>query len=151
MSTLNLPLCGRLVDEHRVGPPHDLDRVGRRAPLAWGGERQAPDTPLPCCRNRRAGLPNGKKLLFGSPEEGGLKEVSLASKLPKAAADQFENALGTLGDLIGVLEKHIGALRSRPSKLEVEFGASLSGDCNLWIVSGQGKAEFLSFLRIAPN
>jgi hypothetical protein len=80
--------------------------------------------------------------LFGSPDEGGLQEVSLAAKLPKAAADQFENALGTLGDLIGVLEKHIGALPSRPSKVEVEFGASLSGDCNLWIVSGEGKSEF---------
>src|ERR1700730_9773802 len=32
---------GRLVDEHRVGPPDDLDRVGRGACLARGGERQA--------------------------------------------------------------------------------------------------------------
>lgn len=87
-------------------------------------------------------LPNGNILFFGSPEEGGLQEVSLAKKLPKAAADQFEKALGTLGDLIGVLEKHIGALPSRPSKVECEFGASLSSDCNLWIVSGEGKAEF---------
>jgi hypothetical protein len=32
---------GRLVDEHRVGPPHDLDRVGRGGRLVRGGERQA--------------------------------------------------------------------------------------------------------------
>jgi hypothetical protein len=29
------------MDEHRVGPPDDLDRVGRGARLVWGGERQA--------------------------------------------------------------------------------------------------------------
>jgi Trypsin-co-occurring domain 1 len=87
-------------------------------------------------------LPNGNILFFGSSGEGGLEEVSLAEKLPKAAAAQFEKALGTLGDLIDVLERHIGALPNRPSKVECEFGASLSSDCNLWIVSGEGKAEF---------
>jgi hypothetical protein len=30
----------------------------------------------------------------------------------------------------------------RPDKVEMEFGASLSGDCDLWIVSGEGKADF---------
>ena len=30
----------------------------------------------------------------------------------------------------------------RPDKFEMEFGASLSGDCDLWIVSAEGKAEF---------
>ena len=24
----------------------------------------------------------------------------------------------------------------------MEFGASLTGDCNLWVVAGEGKAEF---------
>jgi hypothetical protein len=28
----------RLVDDHRVGPPHDLDRVGRGARALVGGE-----------------------------------------------------------------------------------------------------------------
>jgi hypothetical protein len=87
-------------------------------------------------------LPTGKKLIFGSPSAAGLQEVSLSSALPKATAGQFENALSTLGDLVDLLEKQVGSLPSRPSKVEMEFGASLSGDCNLWIVSGEGKAEF---------
>lgn len=87
-------------------------------------------------------LPSGKKILFGSPAEGGLREVSLSGKIKEAAAGQFEQALATLGELIGALEKQVDALAKRPSKVEIEFGASLSGDCDLWIVSGEGKAEF---------
>jgi len=33
-------------------------------------------------------------------------------------------------------------MANRPDKVEMEFGASLSGDCDLWIVSGEGKADF---------
>jgi hypothetical protein len=86
-------------------------------------------------------LPSGKKLLFGAPE-GGLHEVSLSGKLAEKASGQFENALGTLGELVDVLEKTVGGLVHRPGKVEMEFGASLSGDCDLWIVSGHGEAEF---------
>ena len=87
-------------------------------------------------------LPNGKRLLFGTPPDGGLQEVSFVNTLSKATAGQFESALGTLGELIGVLEKHVGALANRPAKMEMEFGASLSGECDLWVVSGKGEAEF---------
>jgi hypothetical protein len=41
-----------------------------------------------------------------------------------------------------VLEKTVGGLVHRPSKVEMEFGATLSADCDLWIVSGKGEAEF---------
>ena len=92
-------------------------------------------------KTMRVQLPNGKTVLFGSPEEG-LREVSLAGKLQTAAAGQFEAALGTLGDLVSLLEAKVGAMPSRPSKVEIEFGASLSGDCDLWVVSGHGEAEF---------
>ena len=87
-------------------------------------------------------LPSGKKLLFGQPEEGGLQEVSMKDKLTKAASGQFEAALGTLGELVAVLEKSVGSLATRPSAVEIEFGASLTGECDLWVVSGEGKAEF---------
>lgn len=87
-------------------------------------------------------LPSGKKLLFGGPEKGGLHEVSLKDKLATKASGQFETALGTLGELVGVLEKTVGELVHRPSKVEMEFGATLSADCDLWIVSGKGEAEF---------
>jgi hypothetical protein len=76
-------------------------------------------------------LPSGKKLLFGGPEKGGLHEVSLKDRLATKASGQFEKALGTLGELVGVLEKTVGGLVHRPSKVEMEFGATLSADCDL--------------------
>jgi hypothetical protein len=87
-------------------------------------------------------LPSGKKVLFGASEGGGLREVSLKDKLPEMASGMFEKALSTLGELVGVLEKSVGALDKRPTKVEMEFGATLSGDCDLWVVSGEGEAEF---------
>ena len=87
-------------------------------------------------------LPSGRKLLFGQPSGGGLQEVSMKDKLSEAASGQFEAALGTLGELVGVLEKAVGSLARRPSTVEIEFGASLTGECDLWVVSGEGKAEF---------
>lgn len=87
-------------------------------------------------------LPNGKTLLFGGNDQAGLREVSKVSKFPKVAASEFEDALGTLGDLVALLQKQVGALVSRPSKVEMEFSASLSGTCDLWVVSGEGKGEF---------
>jgi len=30
----------------------------------------------------------------------------------------------------------------RPEKVEMEFSASLTAECDLWIVSGEGEAEF---------
>ncbi len=87
-------------------------------------------------------LPSGKKLLFGAPERGGLHEVSLKDKLVEKASGDFEKALTTLGELVGVLEKTVGALVRRPTKVEMEFGATLSADCDLWVVSGKGEAEF---------
>ncbi len=87
-------------------------------------------------------LPSGKKLLFGAAERGGLHEVSAKDKLIETSSGTFEKALSTLGELVAVLEKSVGALEKRPSKVEMEFGATLSGDCDLWIVSGKGEAEF---------
>jgi hypothetical protein len=51
-------------------------------------------------------------------------------------------ALGTLGGLVEVLEKSVGQIKSRPDRVEIEFRASLSGECDLWIVAGDGEAEF---------
>jgi hypothetical protein len=98
-------------------------------------------------------LPSGKKIFFGA-DGGGLQKVSALPNISNVAADRFEEAMGTLGELVGVLEKQVGALASRPSKVEIEFSASLSGDCNLWIVSGKGEAEFkvtLSWDATKPN
>jgi Trypsin-co-occurring domain 1 len=87
-------------------------------------------------------LPSGNKVLFGAPPKGGLHEVSAKDKLIETSGSTFEKALGSLGELVAVLEKSVGALEKRPSKIEMEFGATLSGECDLWIVSGHGEAEF---------
>lgn len=87
-------------------------------------------------------LPNGKKILFGGRNDGGLQEVGVAGSIVQASTKQFEGALSSLRDLVELLDKNIENLAKRPSKIELEFGASLSGTCDLWVVSGEGKAEF---------
>lgn len=49
---------------------------------------------------------------------------------------------GALGELVSVLEAKVGRMPHGPDKVEMEFRASLSGECDLWIVSGTGEAEF---------
>lgn len=40
------------------------------------------------------------------------------------------------------MEETVGALPNRADGIKMEFGASLTGECDLWIVSGDTKAEF---------
>jgi Trypsin-co-occurring domain 1 len=88
-------------------------------------------------------LPAGHKVLFGGlGPEIGLAEVSVAEDVARASGDKFKAALGSLADLVAILEQSVGHMAHRPDKVEMEFGATLSGDCNLWIVSGKGEAEF---------
>jgi Trypsin-co-occurring domain 1 len=86
-------------------------------------------------------LPEGKKLYFGDAQAK-LAEVSAKGKIATMTADTFKSALGSLGDLVKMLEESVGTLPKRPDKVELEFGASLKGDCDLWIVSGEGEADF---------
>ena len=92
-------------------------------------------------------LPDGNTLLFGSPKSGGLREISRLDDLPSATADKFAKAMRSLGGLVQVLEEQVASLAKRPSCVEIEFGASLSGECDLWIVSGKGEAEFKVTLK----
>ncbi len=88
-------------------------------------------------------LPDGRKVLFGGRGSAkGLSEIGVADKVAKATADQFKAGLGTLAELIATLEQSIGRMARRPDKVEVELRASLSGECDLWVVSGEGEAEF---------
>jgi Trypsin-co-occurring domain 1 len=88
-------------------------------------------------------LPAGQKVLFGGRgPETGLAEVGVAEDIARAAGDKFNNALGSLSTLIATLEEHVGRMAHRSDKVEMEFRASLSGECDLWIVSGEGEAEF---------
>jgi NTP-dependent ternary system trypsin peptidase co-occuring protein len=88
-------------------------------------------------------LPGGNKVLFGGGGTAiGLSEAGLAEDITKATGDKFKAALGSLADLVAALEQSVGHMAHRPDKVEMEFGASLSGECDLWIVSGEGEAEF---------
>ena len=88
-------------------------------------------------------LPDGKQLIFGGRgPTSGLSEVGIGEEITKAASSAFKGALGTLAGLVGMLEDSVGRMEHRPDKIEMEFRASLSGECDLWIVSGDGEAEF---------
>jgi hypothetical protein len=87
-------------------------------------------------------LPEGRKLYFGDDPETRLAKVSAKGKLADMTTEKFKSALGSLGELVKILEDSVGNLPKRPNKVEMEFGASLKGDCNLWIVSGEGEADF---------
>jgi hypothetical protein len=87
-------------------------------------------------------LPDGAKIHFGNDPTTGLSEVGITEDIAKITAEKFKAALGSLVSLVSALEDSVGKLTHRPGKVEMEFGASLSGDCDLWVVSGEGKADF---------
>ncbi|MGH7212082.1 MAG: CU044_2847 family protein [Acetobacteraceae bacterium] len=88
-------------------------------------------------------LPNGNKVLFGGrATAAGLTEIGRSDDVATATGEKFKAALGSLADLVTALEDSVGRMARRPDKLEMEFRASLTGKCDLWIVSGEGEAEF---------
>jgi hypothetical protein len=87
-------------------------------------------------------LPTGAKIHFGSDPVTGLAEVGVAEDIARIAGEKFKAALGSLADLVAALEDSIGKMAHRPDKIEMEFGASFGADCDLWVVSGEGKADF---------
>ena len=88
-------------------------------------------------------LGEGRRLLIGgSGAETGLSEVSVGEGVAKASADAFKAGLASLGDLFGMLNAAVEKLPKRPESIEMQFKAKLTGNCDLWIVSGEGEAEF---------
>ena len=88
-------------------------------------------------------LASGNKIIFSrSSAATGLSQVSLVGNVAKATADGFRSALGTLGDLVAMMEEKVGRMAHRPDKVEMEFRATISGECDLCVVSGEGEAEF---------
>jgi Trypsin-co-occurring domain 1 len=87
-------------------------------------------------------LSDGAKIHFGREPETGLAEVGIAENIATASAETFKKALGSLASLVAALEASVGEMAQRPDKVEIAFGASFGGDCDLWIVSGEGKADF---------
>lgn len=87
-------------------------------------------------------LADGAKIHFGREPETGLSEVGVAEDIAKVTTEKFKAALGSLASLVAALEDSVGHMAHRPDKVEMEFGAALKGDCDLWVVSGEGKADF---------
>ena len=86
---------------------------------------------------------SGNKILIGGGGAPlGLSEVSALDNVTTATGEQFKKAMGSLADLVTALEESVGRIAHRPEKIEMEFKASLTGECDLWIVSGEGEAEF---------
>jgi hypothetical protein len=88
-------------------------------------------------------FPDGRKLLFGkAPDDQGLQEVSVSQTVVTQGAAALEKGLSTLGDLCGMLDAAVSKMPKAPKKIEMEFRAQLSGEADLWVVSGDAEAEF---------
>ena len=87
-------------------------------------------------------LSDGKIVLFGGGPEPGAPDAGLSDGFTRASADEFKAALGSVGELVRALEASIEALPKRPEKVEIEFGATLSQECDLWIVAPDASPEF---------
>jgi len=88
-------------------------------------------------------LPGGNKIYFGAAApERGLREAARAVTIPTVSAEKFHAALGSLGALVAALEAAVGNMARRPDKVEIELGASITGECDLWVVSGNATADF---------
>ena len=86
-------------------------------------------------------LESGDKVLFGGTPTGP-QEIGRLGDIAKATGEKFGAALGQLGQVVEILQNSVDRLPKRPDKVEIELRASLSSECNLWIVSGDGEAEF---------
>ena len=53
----------------------------------------------------------------------------------------------SLANVIEFLELSLSKVAKKPDTVELEFGASLTADCDLWVVSGEGTAEFKVTLK----
>jgi hypothetical protein len=89
-------------------------------------------------------LGNGRKLYIGgtSGDGSGLAQVGTAGKVATATVDAFKAGMASLGDVFAMLNASVEKLPKRPDSIEMEFRAKLTGNCDLWIVSGEGEAEF---------
>jgi hypothetical protein len=88
-------------------------------------------------------FPDGQQILFGGTGSGtGLSEVGVEEEIAKRTEAAFKSGIGAIGKLVTTLEESVDAMPKRPDKIEMEFGATLSADCKLWIVSGKGDYAF---------
>lgn len=87
-------------------------------------------------------LSGGKIVLFGGAQQPGAPATALSDSLTRADVEEFGAALGSIGELVKSLHASIDALPRRPEKVEIEFCATLSQECDLWIVAADASPEF---------
>ncbi len=96
-------------------------------------------------------LSDGKIALFGGAPEAGEPDAGIADGFTRASADEFKAGLASVGELVGSLQASIDALPKRPDKIEIEFGATLSQECDLWVVGAEASPEFTIRLAWGKN
>lgn len=96
-------------------------------------------------------LAEGNIVLFGGAPEPGMPDAGLTNGFSRASAETFQAALGTIGALVKTVEASIDAMPQKPEGIEIEFGATLSQDCDLWIVSPDSAPEFKIRLSWGKN
>jgi hypothetical protein len=87
-------------------------------------------------------LSDGRIVLFGGHPRDGAPDAGLSDGFTRASVDEFQAALGSISELVKTFEASIAALPNRPEKVEIEFGATLSQECDLWIVALDASPEF---------
>jgi hypothetical protein len=89
-------------------------------------------------------MPAGRDIAALEERAAALKSACgrMAEDIARATEAAFKSGIGAIGKLVTTLEESIGAMPKRPGKIEMEFGATLSADCKLWIVSGKGDYAF---------
>ncbi|PNG25564.1 CU044_2847 family protein [Methylocella silvestris] len=84
----------------------------------------------------------GNIVLFGGAPEPGVADSGFVNGTTRASADVVKAAFGSIGEIAATLEGAIAALPQRPETVEIEFGATLSTDGDLWIVGAHAAPEF---------
>lgn len=87
-------------------------------------------------------MSDGRLVLFGGAPEPGTPDAGIADGFTRASAEEFGAALRSIGELVKTLEASIEAMPKRPENIEIEFGATLSQECDLWIVADGADPEF---------
>lgn len=87
-------------------------------------------------------MSGGRIVLFGGAPETGRPDASPSDGFTRASADEFSAALFSIGEIAKAFEASIDAMPKRPRNIDIEFGATLSDECDLWIVGEGADPEF---------
>ena len=82
----------------------------------------------------------------------GVREVSLrAPDLQKLSADAMKSAMNTIYNTAREVTDTIGSLAAKPSRVEVQFGITLSAEAGALIAKGGANAAFNITLTWEPK